>query len=295
MARRFGGKYSPRGPLDSPAPAPAVSRPRVHPVGARVNLLFALPFVFALKAFFQDPAGLVLNLGAFGALMLAAWLTREGVLAQAEFDRRDVARKPAIPRKIFGAALTGLGLGLAAAPGGAGGAMLLGGLGAVLHFGAFGPDPLRDKRIAGVDDFQTDRATRAVAEAEALLARMLHAIRDSGDRRLTDRVDGFARNVRALFSAIQDDPRRLSATRRYLGVYLQGACDATVKFADLYARTRDAGARRDYESLLDDLEARFALRREALLADDRQALDIEIDVLRERLAREGVRPRPEPQ
>jgi len=293
MARRFGGKYSPGGPVggDTRTVAP---RHRVHPVGARVNLLFALPFVFAIKAFFLDPAGLALNLGVFALLMLAAWLTREGVLAQHAYDTREVARKPAIPRKLFGSALTGVGLALAASSGGIVAAVLLGGIGAALHFGAFGADPMRDKTIDGVDDFQTDRAARAVAEAEAHLAQMQRSIRDSGERKLVARVEAFGQNVRALFRAIEDDPRRLSAARRYLGVYLQGARDATDKFTEFYARTRDQDARRDYEALLDDLESRIALRRETLLNDDRQAMEIEIDVLRERLAREGVRPEPAP-
>ena len=37
---------------------------RKHPVGARVNLLFVVPFAFAVRAFFNEP-GLALNLGAF--------------------------------------------------------------------------------------------------------------------------------------------------------------------------------------------------------------------------------------
>ena len=78
--------------------------------------------------------------------------------------------------------------------------------------------------------------------------------------------------------------------RRYLGVYLQGAQDATSKFADLYARQRDETARAGYIALLDDLEQNFMLRTETLRSNDRQDLDIEIDVLRERLEREGLRP-----
>jgi hypothetical protein len=64
-----------------------------------------------------------------------------------------------------------------------------------------------------------------------------------------------------------------------------------VKFADIYARTRDPQVRADYEALLDDLEKEFAARTEKLLLDDRTNLDIEIEVLRERLEREGVQSR----
>lgn len=283
VARRFGGKYSPGSKR-----VPDLPR-RVHPAGARVNLLFVVPFIFAIRAFLQDPAGLVLNLGVFALLMLAAWLTREGVLAQHAYDAREAARRPAFPRKIAGSVLTGVALGLASLGAGPGAAVLLGALGAVLHLGAFGPDPLRDKGMDGVDGFQTDRALRATAEAEKHLKDMAEAIRRSGDRALVDRVASFSANARALFRAVEDDPRRLSAARRYLGVYLTGARDATAKFADLYARTRDDTARREYAALLDDMEGRFALRRETLLGDDRQALDIEMEVLRERLAREGLR------
>jgi hypothetical protein len=284
MSQRFGGRYSPDAPKNAP-----VAPPKPHPVGARVNLLFVVPFLFAIVAFFKEPTGLALNLVAFGALMLAAWLTREGVIAQAAYDARKVARRPAIPRKIFASVLTGAGLGLAALPGGLLAALLLGGLGAVLHFGAFGADPLRDKGMEGIDTFATDRAARAVEEAETYLSEMTDAIKRSGDRTLARRIDGFSANIRAFFRVIESDPRRLNAARRYLGIYLVGARDATVKFADLYARSRDTDARSDYEALLDDLESRFALRREALLADDRTELDIEIEVLRERLEREGLR------
>ena len=68
-----------------------------------------------------------------------------------------------------------------------------------------------------------------------------------------------------------------------------GARDATVKFADLYSETQDPGARGDYEALLTDLEANFAARTRALIDSGRTDFDIELQVLRDRLAREGVR------
>jgi len=72
-------------------------------------------------------------------------------------------------------------------------------------------------------------------------------------------------------------------------VYLMGARDASVKFADLYKRTKDAQARTDYEALLTDLETNFAARTQKMLEGGRTDMDIEIKVLRDRLAREGVR------
>lgn len=289
MAQRFGGPHSPGG---DPRPGGQARRVRSRPaVGARVNLLFALPFVFAASAFFRDPSGLLLHLGVFALMIASAWLTREGVIAQAAYDERRIARRPAFPRKIFGAALMGAGIGLAAGVGmGPGQGMLLGALGAALHLLSFGPDPLRDKGMEGVDEFQADRVARAVAEAERTLAQMTAAVAKLNDRALDDRLRDFAGQVRPLLRAVENDPRHLSAARRYLGLYLNGAREASVRFADLYARSRDAGARADYLALLDDLQTRFADRLRALETTDRQALEIELEVLRERLEREGIRP-----
>ncbi|MCL4675403.1 MAG: 5-bromo-4-chloroindolyl phosphate hydrolysis family protein [Pararhodobacter sp.] len=308
MAKRFGGAYSPGGdprPVGDrqPAPqtthAPTTPRPvkRVNPVGARVNLLFILPFFWGFSAFFRDPAGLAQHLGVFGLLILSAWLTREGVIAQDAYDQRKIARRPAIPRKVFASVAMGLGLALAGfgTESGLLNAVIFGVLGSGLHLASFGLDPMRDKGMEGIDEFQTDRVARAVDEAEDLLEAMSDAIKRARNRKLEQRLEGFQAHVRGLLRAVENDPAQLSAARRYLGVYLRGARDATVKFADLYARTRDDQARTEYIELLDDLEQNFMLRTETLIDSDRQALDIEIDVLRERLEREGLRPaHPEP-
>ena len=88
---------------------------------------------------------------------------------------------------------------------------------------------------------------------------------------------------------VEEDPGDLTSARRYMGVYLLGARDATVQFADLYARSQNEEARKDYETLLDDLESSFTNKTEKLLRNDKSMLDVEIEVLRERLEREGVK------
>ena len=289
MAKRFGSEFSPNGSIERGKPPVQVSTSRR--AIWRANVLFFVPLPLAFRAFFKDPEGLALNLLAFGVLILAAWLTRDGVKAQVAYDERRVARRPAIPRKIFGSALTGIGLFIAGyASGGMFSALIFGLLGVVLHGLTFGPDPMKDKGMEGIDGFQTERVARVVDKAEEHLAEMSDAILRAGDRKLEDRVAQFQITAREMFHTVEDDPRDLTAARKYLSVYLQGARDATVKFADLYARTRDPKAREDYAALLTDLEENFAAKTEKLMLDDRSDLDVEIEVLRERLQREGIRP-----
>ncbi len=291
MAERYGGPHSPEHEQD------AQSRPK-NPfegktrskAGGRVNFLFLAPLPLAVTAFFQEPVGLAARLAAFGLLILAAWLTREGIIAQEAYDARKIARRPAMPRKIVASLLTGIGLALpAAAQGALLNAVIFGVLGAALHSFAFGLDPLKNKGMEGVDEFQTDRVARAVEGAEKYLAAMSDAILRAKDRDLERRVESFQATARAMFRTIEDDPRDLTAARKYLSVYLMGARDATVKFADIYARARDPQARADYVTLLDDLEANFTGKTQKLLIEDRGDLTVEIEVLRDRLEREGVR------
>lgn len=291
MAERFGGRYSPA-PQGADAPPPPSGPSRAE---RRTGWLFAVALPFALKAFFHDPAGLARNLAAFGLLVAAAWLTREGVRAAEAFAARSSARRPALPRKIAGSLLTGAGLFLGAFGGTSLAApLLLGAIGAALHHLAFGADPLADKGMEGIDPHQQDRVARVVAEGEGYLAEMHAAAARTRERTILTRVERFAITARALFRTVEDDPRDLTAARRWLGVYLMGARDATIKFADLWAQSHDPGARADYETLLDDLETNFARRTTALLADNRTDLDIEIAVLRDRLKREGLRPPADP-
>lgn len=290
MAQRYGGKFSPTPPPDD-GQRPAFHAKRRSRAGSRVNFLFFAPVIFAFKAFTGPPAALGWNLAALALLIAAAWLTREGLVAQEAYEARKVARRPAFPRKIFGSILTGAGLfagGMVAAPSLAA-PILFGLIGAVLHFISFGPDPLRDKGAEGVDRFQSDRVAKVVDEGETYLRGMRDAILRANDRSLEAQVDRFSATARALFRTIEGDPRDLTAARKDIGVFLMAARDATVKFSDLHAQTRSPRARADFEQLLTDLDTHFRNRTAALLTNDHTDLDVEIEVLRDRLQLERNR------
>lgn len=293
MAQRFGGKYSPDTPPQPSGTIPPERRPRIeHRQEGWPFWIVAAALPFLPMAFGDGPVALARGLVAFALIVASAWMTREGLRAEAAFEARKVARRPALPRKLLGAVLLGLGLacGAQSPEMGLAGAAVIGLIGLGLGVVAFGFDPARDKGMEGIDTFQQDRVARVVEEGEKYLAAMQGAIARAGDRQLEARVAQFATTAQALFRAVEEDPGDLSAARRYMGVYLEGARDATVKFADLWSQTRDAQARADYAALLDDLESNFTARTRSLIENGREGLEIEIDVLRDRLAREGVRP-----
>jgi hypothetical protein len=299
MAQQFGGKFSPKGKSGSAAPDTksstalpnaAVRNATVDPVGVRSNLMFIPAGLLLLLSVKDGATGMALGLTAAALWAGGAYLLREGLRAKAAFDARRVARKPALPRKILAAVLVGAGAALAAwkSEPGLVTAAIYGLAACGLHLAAFGLDPLKDKGTEGIDTFQQSRVARAVEEAEYSLDAMTDAAMRARDREVEDRVEQFQAVARELFRTVEEDPRDLTAARKYLTVYLQGAKDATVKFADIYSRSGDAAARTDYLALLTDLELNFAARTRKMLLEDRSDLTIEIDVLRDRLQREGV-------
>jgi hypothetical protein len=266
----------------------------VDPAGGRANVMF-IPAIPLVATTLSDGAvPLTLALAGAGVWTLSAWLLREGLQAEAAFVSRKVARRPALPRKILAALGSGLGTALAVtahlnSTSDLLAAVLFGICATALHLVAFGIDPLKSKGMEGIDTFQQDRVARVVLEAEKHLSAMTDAIRRANNRQATAKLEDFQDTARTLIRTVEEDPRDLTAARKYLGIYLQGARDATIKFADIYSRTQDSAARDDYFALLDDLEQNFAARTQKSLLDDRSDLTIEIDVLRERLSREGVR------
>lgn len=297
--RRYGGKYSPdpsAAPKGGPAAPPPFRNRRASNVSFRARLMFALPLPLLFAGLFAigagDPVEMLADLGGFAGLMASAWLLAEGQRAEAAYDARAVARPPAIPRKLFAAGLTGLSiaavsyfsldLGL--------GAIAYGAVAALSHVVAFGVDPMKKKGIAGVDEHAAERVARAIDAAEDLLRETTEAAKGLRDRRLEARVERVCDNARAVFRVVERDPRDLARSRAFLSVYLLGLRDATVKYAELEARGGAPGAKERYEALLSDLETSFGKQRTHLLEDNRGDLDIEIEVLRDRLRQDGLVP-----
>ncbi|MCO4847090.1 MAG: 5-bromo-4-chloroindolyl phosphate hydrolysis family protein [Yoonia sp.] len=288
MAKKFGGKFSPDG---SDASEVVIDDREVDASAGRAGVLFPPAIVLVATTFSDGPVALITGLMGAGALVAAAWLLGEGLRAEAAYNARKVARRPAVPRKMLASALTGVGIALASFAHDANmlSALLYGAAGVAVHVAAFGLDPMRDKRMEGIDTFQQDRVARVVDEAELHLSVMKDQIDGLGDRALDIRVGAFQAAARKMIRTVEEDPRDLTGARKFLGVYLMGAKDATIKFVDVYRRSKNQAARTDYEALLGDLEQNFAARTNKMLLDDKSDMDIEIKVLRDRLRREGVR------
>ncbi len=297
-AQRFRGANSPDAKPGEPvieAPRPPKFRAkRKKPGGFAITLMFIAPFPLLLDGFAKitnaAPVAAATAFGIYALFVLAGWTLREGIKAEAAYNERKIARPPKFPRKTIAAALSGAAVGLAAWFGWGQGMFVgigFGALAVAAHLVAFGFDPMRRKGLVGFNEYETDRVARAVEKAEAIIADIETAAAQINNRSVERKVEGLLASVKEMLRVVEQDPRDLTRARKYMGVYLSGARDATVKFADLNARGRDAVKQKEYLSLIDDLETSFNGQRAALLEDNQSDLDVEIEVLQERLQREG--------
>ena len=303
IAKQYGGKFSPKGTPDNARDGieDKVNKFRgqkAYNSNIRAKLLFLVPLPLLFAAIGElrvgDANGMMAELGAFILLILAAWLLRDGLQAEDAYNAHKVARPPAIPRKLFASVLTGAGISVAAHFGWGQplvSSVAFGIVAGLAHVFSFGVDPMKKKGMEGLSEFDAQRVAKAVDKAEKLLKDTITASKRFNDCKLEGRVESLAACARKMFRTVEENPRDLTGARKFMGVYLKGARDATVKFADLYAKKRDTATRTDYAALLIDLEATYSAQSEVMLLDDRSDLEIEIEVLRDRLKQEGVKAR----
>lgn len=267
---------------------PARSKGRVQVIRALAIPVFVAG---ALEIFGGNPFNGIIEWGAALGLGVASWLIAEGQKAEDAYNERQITKPPTIPRKLFGSILIGLsvfGVFLINGDYGMINHVLFAALAGGLSLVTFGMDPMRSKGLEGDDSFERERVAVAIEKAETFVQETLDAAKTIKDRKLQVRVEDMAAAVRTMFRTIEDDPRDLSSSRKYLSVFLKAARDATRKFADHYNRTQDEDARQEYEKLLSDLETSFSQRREILLLENRTDLEVEIEVLRDRLAASNI-------
>ncbi len=299
-AKRFGGAHSPEnarttGPAPMARPASRFSGRKARRFSWRILGLYLAPSALVLAGLeaiiSADLFQLLWSWGIYGVLMLAAWLTGQGMRAADAFDERIVAKPPAFPRKLVAAILTGgavAGLCLIGAKVGIALSVIYGAVAAGAHVATFGIDPMRAKGGVGLADAELDRVAAKLDQAEAVVAETVKVAETLKDPSLAKRIDALAYAARDILREIQTDPCDLRRSRQFLSVHLVGLRDATIKFATARAKGGATSMRGEYEGLLVDLEASFANQRKALLTNDETALEVEIEVLRGRLRQEGA-------
>jgi hypothetical protein len=255
--------------------------------------MLALPLVTSLIAgSVVDVVALAMALVLFyGGMMLV----EQGLAREADYRARELAKAPRPPRKLLGAVAVAAGAFVCSYGASSDGLILALLYGAVAGIGcimAYGMDPSADKgldpalaRKAGV---KTDQVIEAITEAEGKIAEIERSAEKLHNRELTGRLGRIAAQARRVLAQIEKDPSDIRRARRFLVTYLDGTRDVVKKYTaqqqDL-AETELAGS---FRHVLETIEQVFSEQEEVLKRNETMDLEVQIEVLRTQLEREGV-------
>ena len=243
---------------------------------------------------FANPAKVIGALGAIAGLQLAARLIRRGREAARDYDERSITKAPP-PFKLVGHVAIGLaGLVLASIAGhqpwilG----MVAGGLvsyGSVL---AYGLDPRRDK---GLDAATAERAglrseavLAALEEARGKVRQIETEARGLHSRELEERLARITASASGILRQLEQDPKDIRRARRFLVTYLDGTRDVVAGYRRQQRDLVDTPLAENFRHVLETVEQVFAEQAEVLKRNDSLDLEVQIDVLKTQLEREGV-------
>lgn len=258
----------------------------VRAKGRRAWLCLAVlaPGIAAIRHLLSPPAlapDLAVDLAALALLVSACLVLGAGLRAEAAPATRPDA--PPLPLKTLAAVLAGAGV--AAAFSGLGPwAMAVSGASALaLHLVAFGTDP---RQTAGAPR-AADRTGPHLDLARKRLDEIGQTLRRLGDPDLTAAGRAFTAEAERLLALAAHRPAALPELREHLGVLLLGARDATLRLGDLGPGPARREARAEYLRFLSELKSSYAAKAGSLESAIRQDMNVEMDVVRDRLNRRG--------
>jgi hypothetical protein len=256
-------------------------------------IMLAVPLVWGLvSGNVADVVALALGLVV---IYLGTFLVESGLAKEAEYRARDLAKAPRPPRKLLGAIAVGIGVlvgSLGATDAGLPLSLLLAAVAGAGCLMTYGMDPTGDKglapelaRKAGV---RTEQVIEAVTEAEGKLAEIERLAASLHNRELTARLARIVAQARAVLAQIEKDPSDLRRARRFLVTYLDGTRDVVHKYTEQQRDLADTELAESFRHVLETVERVFGEQEEVLKRNETMDLEVQIEVLRTQLEREGV-------
>jgi hypothetical protein len=228
---------------------------------------------------------------AFAMVIAGARLNRRGLLERLLAPERRYTRATRLPYQYLAVLLVAAATGLAAYVG-VGHDLpvsvtyaLLAALGFHLAYRLPAPATVLGSGPAPVSD---PAARRALQQAEQQLLAIEQAALEIGHRELQQRLQRIAALGRAVLDMLAQRPADLFRARQFLHVHLEGAERVARRYARSHPLSRGQQLEARFRDVLAQIESAFARQRQQLLEHDLLDLDVQIEVLRRQLQREGI-------
>ena len=264
-------------------------------LGLRGVLLYVLPLPLSLASLVflasGDFGSAVASAAAFAALIGGAYLNRRGLREQLLAPQRRYSRPATTPYGYLAAASVAVGTAIAAS-GVVGHGVLVGATFALLaavglHL-TYPLPPPRTLLARPAPAAADDRLASALERAEGRVLAIEVAADGIGNQELEERLRRIAGQGRGILELVADRPTELFRARKFLNVHLEGAERVASRYVQTHRLSRSRALESNFRNVLADIEAVFERQRTQLLEHDVDDLDVQIEVLRKQLEREGL-------
>ncbi|MAV47796.1 MAG: hypothetical protein CBC49_006725 [Alphaproteobacteria bacterium TMED89] len=143
---------------------------------------------------------------------------------------------------------------------------------------------LNDK-VAGID---RGDLRKQLAQAHGLVKQMRASGAQLASSRDQAQVSRIADHAEGVLEGILEDPGDIRRARRFMATYLERAASSVQQFATAEATGRAEAHRADFNATLDVIEKAFDEQKQRLDAEDSIDLEVQLDVLRKQMEREGL-------
>jgi 5-bromo-4-chloroindolyl phosphate hydrolysis protein len=263
--------------------------------GLKGLLLYWLPLPLLFGAVIALGAGrlhgFLADGGAFALLIAGAWLNRRGIRAARAEQKMRFVRLQRWPLRTLAGILTAAGAGVAAYFGVGHGLPISLGFAGVAAIGfhlAYGFESLEPRPPFDLRDERARQVAEALAEAEVRLLDLERAATAIANPELKGRVRRISAQGRGILNQIAERPTDLFRARKFLNVYLEGVQQVAQGYASTHARADSRELEQSFRNVLVTVEQVFEEQRQKLLKTDLLDLDVQIEVLKKQLEREGI-------
>lgn len=264
-------------------------------LGLRGTLLYLLaaPLPFAaIISLAQGNFSAAIAAGtAFGLISTGAFLNRRGILEELVAPERRFTRSWDLPHKYLAALSVAAGT-MLAAYGAVGQDALVSvtfGLLAVMGFHMAYRLPRLQAVLGTPHQFVSDKPLqKALAEAELRILAIDKSALRLGNRELEQRLQRIAGQGREILEQIVAHPDERFRARKFLNVYLEGAERVASRYSKTHRLARGRELEQNFRNVLIEIETVFARQLKQLAEHDIFDLDVQIEVLRKQLKREGI-------
>jgi 5-bromo-4-chloroindolyl phosphate hydrolysis protein len=237
-----------------------------------------------LDTFLADAAG-------FALLMAGGWLTRRGIRAARAEQQVRFARLQRWPLKTLGGALVAIGAGTTAHLSVGHGlpiSLAFAGVAALGFHLAYGFESLGRARPFDLGDERARQVADALGEAEARLLEVERSAAAMTNPELKTRVRRISAQGREILNQIAERPTDLFRARKFLNVYLEGVQQVAEGYARAHRQADSRELEQNFRNVLVTVEEVFEEQRQKLIRTDLMDLDVQIEVLKKQLEREGI-------